>query len=93
MIQNFPIIVRQDMIRCALCKDPPCDTVCEKVKPADLLRSVWFRNEQTAAQKLPEKNGWKSRSGKTGLFPSAKAFTAAVSEVRFRAEMLPEVPP
>ena len=56
MIQNFPIIVRQDMIRCALCKDPPCDTVCEKVKPADLLRSIWFRNEQTAAQKLPEKN-------------------------------------
>ncbi len=56
MIQNDPIIVRQDMIRCVLCKQPPCDAACEKLKPAELLRSVWFRNEQTAARSLPEKN-------------------------------------
>ena len=49
-------ISRSDMIRCALCVNPPCDTACEKVKPASLLRSVWFDNEQTAALRLPEAN-------------------------------------
>ena len=44
------------MIRCALCDRAPCDNACEKVKPAGLLRSIWFGNEQTAAQRLPEKN-------------------------------------
>ena len=44
------------MIRCALCQNAPCDEACEKVKPAGLLRSVWFQNEQYAAQRLPEQN-------------------------------------
>ena len=44
------------MIRCALCGKAPCDSACEKVKPASLLRSVWFQNEQAAAQRLPECN-------------------------------------
>ena len=52
MLQIHPILKRSDMIRCALCADAPCDAVCEKVKPASLLRSVWFLNEQTAAQRL-----------------------------------------
>ena len=47
-------IQRSDMIRCALCRNAPCDAACEKVKPAGLLRSVWFQNEQCAAQRLPE---------------------------------------
>jgi dihydropyrimidine dehydrogenase (NAD+) subunit PreA len=49
-------ISRSDMIRCALCGDAPCDAACEKVKPASLLRNIWFGNEQTAAQRLPEEN-------------------------------------
>ena len=56
MIHTESRIARTDMIRCALCKDAPCDSACEKVKPAAALRSIWFRNEQTAAQRLPEAN-------------------------------------
>ena len=56
MIQNEPLIHRSDMIRCALCLNPPCDDACEKMNPGSLLRSVWFRNEQTAALRLPPEN-------------------------------------
>ena len=56
MIQTTPTIPRQDMIRCALCADAPCDKACKKLKPSGLLRSIWFQNEQTAAQRLPEEN-------------------------------------
>ena len=57
MIQSTPVIPRQDMIRCALCFDAPCDSACPKeMKPAELLRSIWFRNEQTAAQQVPAEN-------------------------------------
>ena len=53
MIGANRVITRADMIRCALCDRAPCDNACEKVKPAGLLRSIWFGNEQTAAQRLP----------------------------------------
>ena len=53
MIGLNATISRSDMIRCALCGDAPCDAACEKVKPAALLRSIWFGNEQAAAQRLP----------------------------------------
>ena len=56
MIGTEPIIPRTEMIRCALCWNAPCDEVCSEIKPAGLLRSIWFRNEQSAAQRLPEKN-------------------------------------
>ena len=56
MIPIEPSIARNDMIRCALCDRPPCDDACGEIKPADLLRNIWFRNEQTAAQRLPETN-------------------------------------
>ncbi len=49
-------ISRSDMIRCALCGEAPCDAACDRVKPADLLRSIWFDNEQAAALRLPEGN-------------------------------------
>ena len=41
-------ISRSDMIRCALCDQAPCDTACEKLNPAALLRSIWFDNEKDA---------------------------------------------
>ena len=56
MIGINEAITRSDMIRCALCDQAPCDKACKKMKPAGLLRSIWFRNEQTAAQRLPEEN-------------------------------------
>ena len=56
MIGIKSVINRSDMIRCAMCDRAPCDSACEKVKPASLLRSIWFMNEQTAAQRLPEEN-------------------------------------
>ena len=56
MLLTEPCIERADMFRCALCADAPCNAVCNELKPADLLRSIWFRNEQTAAQRLPDVN-------------------------------------
>ena len=56
MIQTEARIPRSDMIRCALCADAPCSAACGKLDPADLLRSVWFHNEQGAALKLPAEN-------------------------------------
>ncbi len=56
MIQSEPFINRADMIRCALCLNAPCDTACPAFSPSDILRRIWFSNEQVAAQSLPEKN-------------------------------------
>ena len=56
MIQQTPVLSRADMIRCALCANAPCDAACEKLKPAALLRSIWFKNEQSAAWQLPDDN-------------------------------------
>ena len=56
MIPLEPRISRSDMIHCALCGDAPCDAACERVRPASILRSVWFRDEQAAAWRLPEEN-------------------------------------
>ena len=56
MIQINPSINRTDMIRCALCGNAACNKACEKLRPSRLLRSIWFGNEQTAFQRLPEKN-------------------------------------
>ena len=51
------ILKRGDMLKCALCKDAPCDRACPKgQEPARKLRSVWFANEETAALSLPEKD-------------------------------------
>ena len=56
MITVNRTISRSDMIRCALCANAPCDAACEKLNPAGLLRSIWFADEQAAAQKLPGKD-------------------------------------
>ncbi len=56
MIQSVSMISRADMIRCTLCADAPCDAGCDRIRPSELLRNVWFRNEQAAALRLPEDN-------------------------------------
>ena len=63
MIQNTPIIRRTEMIRCALCHDAPCDKACPSLKPSDLLRSIWFENEQSAVSLLPDDNPCAACSG------------------------------
>ena len=49
-------IRRSDMISCTLCYDAPCSKRCEAMDPAALLRSIWFRNEEMAALRLPDEN-------------------------------------
>ena len=49
-------ITRRDMLRCLLCRDAPCTAACERLRPGDLLRSIWFENEETAAGNLPAEN-------------------------------------
>ena len=56
MIRTEASINRSDMIHCALCQDAPCDRACDNLNPSSLLRSIWFKNEQTAALQVPEKN-------------------------------------
>ena len=56
MIKTESIITRYDMIHCALCKDAPCAPACEHIDPSSVLRSIWFKNEQIAALRLPDKN-------------------------------------
>ena len=56
MIRTTPILSRREMIHCTLCADAPCDAACTELNPAELLRSIWFHNEQCAALRLPEKN-------------------------------------
>ena len=54
MIGTQPLITRRDMIHCALCDGAPCDAACRAgLRPAELLRSIWFDNEQCAAGRLP----------------------------------------
>lgn len=47
------ILKRSDMVRCALCNNAPCDNACPHFHPSDLLRSIWFENEDDAALRLP----------------------------------------
>ncbi len=56
MIGVNRFITRTDMVNCALCEYPPCSQACEAIRPGELLRSIWFQNEQTAAQRLPKEN-------------------------------------
>ena len=49
-------LYRSDMINCALCHNAPCSGACGKLDTATLLRSVWFDNEKTAADILPDEN-------------------------------------
>lgn len=56
MLRDRQFINRSDMIHCALCADAPCNTACDRLDPSDYLRSIWFLNEQTAAQRLPAEN-------------------------------------
>ena len=42
-------ILREDLIRCALCEDAPCTAACGQLPVAKILRSVWFDDEKVAA--------------------------------------------
>ena len=48
-------ILREDLIRCALCEDAPCTAACGQLPVAKILRSVWFDDEKVAAARLPER--------------------------------------
>lgn len=47
-------IERKEMLRCALCGDAPCTKACGRIDCAAMLRSIWFDNEDGAAEKLPK---------------------------------------
>ena len=47
---------RTDMLRCTLCQNAPCSSVCKKIDCASMLRSIWLENEKTAASRLPAEN-------------------------------------
>ncbi len=49
-------LYRSDMLKCALCKDAPCTGACPALDPADILRSIWFNDEMSAAARFPEDN-------------------------------------
>ncbi len=49
-------LIRSDMINCVLCHDAPCTMACKKTDPAALLRSIWFDNEEIAADRYPADN-------------------------------------
>lgn len=49
-------IFRSDMLKCVLCHDAPCSKACEMINPAEMLRSIWFDNEKTAAGRFPEES-------------------------------------
>ena len=49
-------ILREDMLRCALCHDAPCSAACNACDPAALLRSIWFDDERVAALRFPGSN-------------------------------------
>ncbi|MBR3246779.1 MAG: NAD-dependent dihydropyrimidine dehydrogenase subunit PreA [Clostridiales bacterium] len=44
----------RDIINCVLCKDAPCNLACSRTAPADIIRSIRFNNEKTAAARLGE---------------------------------------
>ena len=48
-------ILREDLIRCALCEDAPCTAACGQLPVAKILRSVWFDDEKVVAARLPER--------------------------------------
>lgn len=46
-------IERKEILACALCEDAPCTKACGKMDCGSALRSIWFDNEEGAAEKLP----------------------------------------
>ena len=49
-------LYRKDMIDCLICYNAACDSVCDEIKPSNLLRSIWFDNEEVAAINYPDSN-------------------------------------
>ena len=93
MIQNDPILRRNEMIRCALCSGAPCDAACGRLSPSGLLRSIWFRNEQGAAMRLPAENPCRACGApcqracvRPGEVPIQRLMCRLYDEVRPKAE-------
>lgn len=87
-------IRRQDMIACVICGDAPCNKVCPKIKPGDILRSVWFDNEDIASLRLPDENPCIRCSGicevgcvKKGQVPIKELMSTLIEEVRPECEV------
>ena len=76
------LLGRKDMIGCVLCKDAPCTAACGKLDAGNLLRSIWFDNEVSAAEKRSE--GFPSRDGTA---PCESAYLAP-SKVGIRSLMI-----
>ena len=84
------IIKRGDMLACILCRDAPCDAVCyHQQRPSELLRSIWFDNEDGAALRLYEDNPCavcdapcEGACVKSGQVPVRDLLTRLAEEVR-----------
>lgn len=84
---------RNDMIRCVLCADAPCEKVCPGGLPAKVLRGIWFDNSRAEAAELPEENacaGCQAPCEKAcvrpGEVPIRKLITRLYDEVRPEVE-------
>ena len=89
-------IARREMLRCVLCHNAPCTAGCKKLRPGDLLRSIWFENEESAAAVLPDENLCASCPApcetaclRPGEVPIRKLITKLHTEVKPELEAIP----
>lgn len=86
------LLGRKDMIGCVLCKDAPCTAACGKLDAGNLLRSIWFDNEVSAAEKLSEEFPCRECTApceSACLAPSKVGIRSLM--IRLHDEVLPEV--
>ncbi len=83
------ILKKSDMIACTLCAEAPCTGACKAMDPGDLLRHIWFDNEDVAALRLPEQNPCLTCSApcekacvRAGRVPVKELMTRLYEEVR-----------
>lgn len=89
-------LFRKDMLRCALCDNPPCSSACGAIDCAGALRSIWFDNEDTAAQSLPEQSpciGCSAPCEKACVFPGEVPIRSLMERLHaIRAEIQDSAP-